>query len=47
MARLEIALPGAFQVSREGNPITRFETDPARALLAYLATRAGVPFRRN
>ncbi|MBN1977217.1 MAG: tetratricopeptide repeat protein [Anaerolineae bacterium] len=47
MARLEIALLGAFQVSKDGDPITQFETDPARALLAYLALHAGTPFRRD
>jgi DNA-binding SARP family transcriptional activator/predicted ATPase len=47
MARLEIALLGAFQVSKDGDPITQFETDPARALLAYLALHPGIPFRRD
>lgn len=47
MTRLEIALLGAFQVSKQGNPITRFETDPTRALLAYLAMHARTPFRRD
>jgi DNA-binding SARP family transcriptional activator/predicted ATPase len=47
MARLEIALLGGFQVSKDGDPITQFETDPARALLAYLALHAGTPFRRD
>ncbi|MBN1180200.1 MAG: tetratricopeptide repeat protein [Anaerolineae bacterium] len=47
MARLEIALLGTFQVSKDGNPITRFETDPARALLAYLALHVGTPLRRE
>jgi DNA-binding SARP family transcriptional activator/predicted ATPase/Flp pilus assembly protein TadD len=47
MARLEIVLLGAFQVSKDGDPITQFETDPARALLAYLALHAGTPFHRD
>jgi DNA-binding SARP family transcriptional activator/predicted ATPase len=47
MARLEIVLLGAFQVSRDGNPITKFETDPARALLVYLVVHPGIPFRRE
>jgi predicted ATPase/DNA-binding SARP family transcriptional activator len=47
MARLEIALLGGFQASKDGEPITRFETDPARALLAYLALHPGTPFRRD
>jgi DNA-binding SARP family transcriptional activator/predicted ATPase len=47
MARLEIALLGAFQANKDGDPITQFETDPARALLAYLAMHAGTPFHRD
>lgn len=47
MARLEIALLGPFQVIQGGNPITRFETDPTRALLAYLVMHPGTPFRRE
>ena len=47
MARLEIAFLGAFQVSRDGEPVTRFETAPARALLIYLAMHPGMPFRRE
>jgi predicted ATPase/DNA-binding SARP family transcriptional activator len=47
MARLEIALLGAFQPSKDGKPITQFETDPARALLAYLAMHVGTPLRRE
>ncbi|MCP4540540.1 MAG: tetratricopeptide repeat protein [Chloroflexi bacterium] len=47
MARLEIALLGAFQVSKDGKLVTRFETAPARALLIYLALHPGIPFRRE
>jgi DNA-binding SARP family transcriptional activator/predicted ATPase len=47
MARLEIALLGGFQASSDGDPITRFETDPARALLAYLALHPGTSLRRD
>jgi predicted ATPase/DNA-binding SARP family transcriptional activator len=47
MTRLEISLLGAFQVSKEGNPVTQFETAPARALLVYLVMHPGMPFRRE
>ncbi len=47
MARLEIALLGTFQVSKEGELVTRFETVPARALLVYLVLHPGMPFRRE
>jgi DNA-binding SARP family transcriptional activator/predicted ATPase/Tfp pilus assembly protein PilF len=47
MTRLDVSLLGAFQVTGDGDPITRFETDPARALLAYLAMHAGTTFRRE
>ncbi|MDY7078132.1 MAG: BTAD domain-containing putative transcriptional regulator, partial [Chloroflexota bacterium] len=47
MARLEIALLGAFQVNKDGKLVTRFETAPARALLIYLVLHPGIPFRRE
>lgn len=47
MARLEISLLGAFQVSKDGKPVTRFETDPTRALLIYLVLHPGIAFRRD
>jgi predicted ATPase/DNA-binding SARP family transcriptional activator len=47
MARLEIALLGAFQVSKDGKLVTRFETAPARALLIYLVSHPEMPFRRE
>ncbi len=47
MARLEIALLGAFQVSKDGKLVTRFETAPARALLIYLVLHPGMPLRRE
>jgi DNA-binding SARP family transcriptional activator/Tfp pilus assembly protein PilF len=47
MVQLSIALLGPFQVTQDGNPVTEFETDLARALLAYLAMNAGTPFRRE
>ena len=47
MARLEIALLGAFQVSKDEKLVTRFETAPARALLIYLVLHPEMPFRRE
>ncbi len=47
MARLEIALLGSFQVTLDGEPVTRFETGPARLLLAYLVLHAGTPVQRE
>lgn len=44
---LRISLLGSFQVTRAGAPITRFETDAARALLAYLVLNAAQPLRRE
>jgi DNA-binding SARP family transcriptional activator/predicted ATPase len=37
MTRLRVRLLGAFQVTLEGVPITQFESNKVRALLAYLA----------
>jgi predicted ATPase/DNA-binding SARP family transcriptional activator len=47
MARLEISFLGAFQVSKGGKLITRFETAPTRALLIYLVLHPGMSFRRD
>ena len=47
MARLEIALLGAFRVIKDGKLVTRFETAPARALLIYLVLHPEMPFRRE
>lgn len=47
MERLSISLFGAFQVTGNGEPITEFEADSARALLAYLAMHAGTAFPRT
>jgi WD40 repeat protein/DNA-binding SARP family transcriptional activator len=47
MARLIISLFGAFQVHLDGQPVTRFESDKARALLTYLAVEADRPHRRE
>lgn len=47
MAHLEIALLGSLQVTRDRQPVTRFETGAARLLLAYLAMHAGIPIQRE
>jgi len=43
MARLSIYLLGPFHVLRDGSPVIGFESDKARALLAYLALEADRP----
>ena len=47
MSTLQIALLGSFQVSLEGQPVTAFESDKVRALLAYLVVEAAQPHRRE
>jgi predicted ATPase/DNA-binding SARP family transcriptional activator len=47
MARLSLALLGPLQVMLDGAPITTFESDKVRALLAYLAIEADRPHRRD
>jgi predicted ATPase/DNA-binding SARP family transcriptional activator/Tfp pilus assembly protein PilF len=47
MAHLSISLLGSFQVTLDGQPVTSFGTDKARALLAYLAVEAHRPHRRD
>jgi hypothetical protein len=39
--RLAISLLGPFQVTLDGEIVTQFGSDTARALLAYLALRQG------
>jgi DNA-binding SARP family transcriptional activator len=46
MAHLSLALLGPLQVQLDGAPITAFESDKVRALLAYLALEADRPHRR-
>lgn len=41
MIRLAVTLLGGFAVAVEGQPVTRFESDRVRALLAYLALPPG------
>jgi DNA-binding SARP family transcriptional activator len=47
MARLEINLLGPFQVSLDGNPVSGFDSDKVRGLLAYLTVEADQPHRRE
>jgi predicted ATPase/DNA-binding SARP family transcriptional activator len=47
MSKISIALLGALQVSRDGAPLTQFESVKVRALLAYLAAEAGKPHDRG
>ena len=46
-AHLSITLLGSFQVTLDGNQVTGFATDKARALLAYLVLSPGRPHRRD
>ncbi len=43
MARLRIRLSGPFEVTLDGQPVTEFESNSARALLAHLASEPGRP----
>jgi DNA-binding SARP family transcriptional activator/predicted ATPase len=47
MAQLSIYLLGSFRVTLAGEPRAGFESDKARALLAYLAVEADRPHRRE
>jgi len=47
MPRLELSFLGSFQVRLEEVPITSFEADKVRALLAYLAVESDHPHRRE
>ena len=47
MARLHLFLFGGFSVSLDDQPVTGFESDKVRALLAYLATEGDRPQRRE
>ena len=47
MARLSISLLWPFQVTLDGKPVTAFESNKVRALLAYLAVEADRPHRRD
>jgi DNA-binding SARP family transcriptional activator len=47
MARLKLSLLGPFQASLDGLPVTGFESNKVRALLAYLAVEALRPHSRE
>ncbi len=47
LPHLTLAFLGQFQVSLDGRPVTAFETDKARALLAYLAMETGRAHTRS
>jgi DNA-binding SARP family transcriptional activator/predicted ATPase len=47
MAYLSLSLLGPFQVTLAEEPVTSFEADKVRALLAYLAVEADRPHRRD
>ncbi len=47
LARLAITLLGTFQATLDGTSLHDFESDKARALLAYLAAEADQPHRRE
>jgi predicted ATPase/DNA-binding SARP family transcriptional activator/tetratricopeptide (TPR) repeat protein len=47
MARLELALLGGFHAAVDGAPISGFDADKTRALLAYLAVERAYPHRRE
>ncbi len=47
MARLALSLLGPFQLLLDGAPVTDFESDRVRALLAFLAVEADKPHRRE
>jgi predicted ATPase/DNA-binding SARP family transcriptional activator/tRNA A-37 threonylcarbamoyl transferase component Bud32 len=47
VARLSVRLLGPLQVTLDGEPVTAFESDKVRALLAYLVTEAGSQHRRE
>ena len=47
MPRLELSFLGSYQVKLDGMPVTGFEADKVRALLAYLAVESDRPHRRE
>jgi len=46
-ASVSLSLLGTFQVILDGEPVTAFESDKVRALLAYLAVESDRPHRRE
>jgi len=47
MHALSISMLGSFQITRDGEPLTGFDSDKTRALLAYLAAESDHPHRRE
>ncbi len=47
MTHLALSLLGPFQATLDGTPVTAFESDKVRALLAYLAVEGNRPQRRE
>ena len=47
MAHFSLSLLGAYQATLDGEPVTRFGSAKAQALLAYLAVEADRPHRRD
>lgn len=47
MAHISLALMGPFEAMLDGEPITWFQTEKARALLAYLAVESTAPHGRH
>ena len=47
MTRLSLSMLGTWQVTLDGEPLTTFESDKVRALLAYLAVESNWPQRRE
>ncbi len=47
MAHFSLSLLGAYQATRDGEPVTRFGSVKTQALLAYLAVEADRPHRRD
>jgi DNA-binding SARP family transcriptional activator/predicted ATPase len=47
MARLSVRLLGTLQVTLQGTPLTGFESDKERVLLAYLVEESQQPHRRE
>jgi DNA-binding SARP family transcriptional activator/class 3 adenylate cyclase len=45
--RRQICLLGSFLATLDGEPVSQFGSDTARALLAYLALHPGTPLRRD
>jgi WD40 repeat protein/DNA-binding SARP family transcriptional activator len=47
MSHLKLSLLGSIQAELDGHPVTGFESNKVRALLAYLAAEAKYPHRRD